>query len=365
MTGAVRTALNGLLAQLANRAGIKRDAILELAIVGNPIMHHLVLGIDPVPLGSAPFALATDRAVTVQATELDLITHPGARAYLLPCIAGHVGADTAGVILAEAPHESEVVELVVDVGTNAEIVLEGYIDKDELTEEGPFGDHTGYYTGVEPFPVFHVTAMTMRRDAIYPSIIVGIPPQEDAWLGKATERLFLPALRMTLPELVDYDLPIAGAFHNLCIISIRKAFPGHARKVMHAVWGTGLMSLTKGVVVVDADVDVHDYNEVMWQVGANVDPERDVLLLFVAEAAVIGLAGGLIGTLIAVGLARLGNAAVDRLAQGVASGLDVFRPDAWVVVAALALAVLLSTVSGFLPAVRAALQDPVKALRYE
>jgi len=123
MTKAVRTALNGLLAQLVNRAGIKRDAILELTIVGNPIMHHLVLGIDPVPLGSAPFALATDRAVTVRATELDLITHPGARVYLLPCIAGHVGADTAGVILAEAPHESAVVELVVDVGTNAEIVL--------------------------------------------------------------------------------------------------------------------------------------------------------------------------------------------------------------------------------------------------
>jgi uncharacterized 2Fe-2S/4Fe-4S cluster protein (DUF4445 family) len=123
MTAAVRSALNGLLAQLAMRAGIKRDAILELAIVGNPIMHHLVLGIDPVPLGSAPFALATDRAVTVRAAELDLVTHPGARVYVLPCIAGHVGADTAGVILAETPHESEVVELVVDVGTNAEIVL--------------------------------------------------------------------------------------------------------------------------------------------------------------------------------------------------------------------------------------------------
>jgi len=123
MTTAVRSALNGLLAQLANRAGIKRDAILELAIVGNPIMHHLVLGIDPIPLGSAPFALATDRAITVRASELDLITHPGARVYVLPCIAGHVGADTAGVILAEAPHESEAVELVVDVGTNAEIVL--------------------------------------------------------------------------------------------------------------------------------------------------------------------------------------------------------------------------------------------------
>ncbi len=123
MTVAVRGALNGLLAQLANRAGIKRDAILELTIVGNPIMHHLVLGIDPIPLGSAPFALATDRALTIRADELDLLTHPGARVYALPCIAGHVGADTAGVILAEAPHESEVVELVVDVGTNAEIVL--------------------------------------------------------------------------------------------------------------------------------------------------------------------------------------------------------------------------------------------------
>ena len=123
MTTAVRSALNGLLAQLAMRAGIKRDTILELAIVGNPIMHHLLLGIDPIPLGSAPFALATDRAVTVRAAELDLTAHPGARVYVLPCIAGHVGADTAGVILAEAPHESEAVELVVDVGTNAEIVL--------------------------------------------------------------------------------------------------------------------------------------------------------------------------------------------------------------------------------------------------
>jgi uncharacterized 2Fe-2S/4Fe-4S cluster protein (DUF4445 family) len=123
MTTAVRSALNGLVAQLAMRAGIKRDSILEIVIVGNPIMHHLVLGIDPIPLGSAPFALATDRAVTVRASELDLLTHPGARVYVLPCIAGHVGADTAGVILAEAPHESDAVELVVDVGTNAEIVL--------------------------------------------------------------------------------------------------------------------------------------------------------------------------------------------------------------------------------------------------
>src|SRR5919204_457540 len=116
-------------------------------------------------------------------------------------------------------------------------------------DEGPFGDHTGYYTPAEPFPVFRLTAITMRRDAIYPSIVVGKPPAEDAWLGKATERIFLPAIRMTVPEIVDYDLPVAGAFHNCCIVSIRKAFPGHAKKVMHAIWGLGMLSLTKAVVV--------------------------------------------------------------------------------------------------------------------
>ena len=120
--------------------------------------------------------------------------------------------------------------------------------------------------------------MTMRRDAIYPSIVVGKPPQEDAWLGKATERIFLPAVRMTVPEIVDYDLPVAGAFHNCVIVSIRKAFPGHARKVMHALWGLGMLSLTKAIVVVDAHVDVHDYEQVFFYVGANVDPKRDVVL---------------------------------------------------------------------------------------
>src|SRR5215212_10818509 len=178
----------------------------------------------------------------------------------------------------------EPVELVraktvaIDVPANAEIVLEGYIQKDELAEEGPFGDHTGYYTPPEPFPVFHLTAMTMRRDAIYPSIVVGKPPQEDAWLGKATERIFLPAIRMSVPEIVDYDLPVAGVFHNCCIVSIRKSYPGHAQKVMHAIWGLGLLSLTKSVVVVDEWVDVHDYEEVFFRVCANVDPKRDILL---------------------------------------------------------------------------------------
>jgi 4-hydroxy-3-polyprenylbenzoate decarboxylase len=178
----------------------------------------------------------------------------------------------------------EPVELVsaktvdLEVPNNAEIVLEGYIEKDELTAEGPFGDHTGFYTAAEPFPVFHVTAMTMREDAIYPSIVVGKPPAEDAWLGKATERIFLPAVRMTVPEIVDYDLPVAGVFHNCCIVSIRKAFPGHAKKVMHAIWGLGMLSLTKAVVVVDEHVDVHDYGQVFFYVGANVDPARDVVI---------------------------------------------------------------------------------------
>jgi 4-hydroxy-3-polyprenylbenzoate decarboxylase len=144
--------------------------------------------------------------------------------------------------------------------------------------EGPFGDHTGYYTPPEEFPIFRLSAMTMRRDAIYPSIVVGRPPAEDAWLGKATERIFLPAIRMTVPEIVDYDLPIAGAFHNCVIVSIRKSFPGQAQKVMHAIWGLGMLSLSKAVVVVDADVDVHDYEDVFFRVGANVDPKRDVLI---------------------------------------------------------------------------------------
>ena len=171
----------------------------------------------------------------------------------------------------------EPVELVdgktvdLEVPANAEIVLEGYLEQGELTEEGPFGDHTGFYTPAEPFPVFHVTAMTMRRDPIYQTIVVGKPPQEDAWLGKATERIFLPAIRMSVPEIVDYDLPAAGVFHNCCIVSIRKAFPGHAQKVMHAIWGLGMLSLTKSIVVVDEWVNVHDYDEVFFRVGANVD----------------------------------------------------------------------------------------------
>ena len=206
----------------------------------------------------------------------------------------------------------------LEVPAHAEIVIEGQIRRGELVDEGPFGDHTGYYTPVEPFPAFHVTAITMRRDAVYPSIIVGVPPQEDVWLGKVTERLFLPAVQVTMPEVVDYDLPFAGAFHNLAIVSIRKAFPGHAQKVMHAIWGTGLLSLTKGVVVVDEWVDVHDYSQVMWQVGANVDPERDVMLSrgpldHLDHAPTRQFVGGKIG--------------IDATAKGPAEGYDRGWPE--------------------------------------
>ncbi len=184
----------------------------------------------------------------------------------------------AGFLRGEPVELVKGVTIGLEVPAAAEIVLEGYVEQGDLVDEGPFGDHTGYYTPAEPFPVFHVTAMTMRRDAIYPSIVVGKPPQEDAWLGKATERIFLPAIRMSVPEIVDYDLPVAGAFHNLAIVSIRKSFPGHASKVMHALWGLGLLSLTKGIVVVDSHVDVHDYEQVLFYAGANVDPKRDVLI---------------------------------------------------------------------------------------
>jgi 4-hydroxy-3-polyprenylbenzoate decarboxylase len=184
----------------------------------------------------------------------------------------------AGFLRGEAVELVKAKTVDLEVPANAEIVLEGYVQKGDLGTEGPFGDHTGYYSPAEPFPVFHLTGMTMRRDAVYPSIVVGPPPAEDAWLGKATERIFLPAVRMTVPEIVDYDLPVAGAFHNCVIVSIRKAFPGHAKKVMHAMWGLGMLSLSKSVIVVDEFVDVHDYERVFFHVCANVDPKRDVLL---------------------------------------------------------------------------------------
>lgn len=184
----------------------------------------------------------------------------------------------AGFFRGEAVELVQAKTIDLEVPASAEIVLEGYIEKGEIAMEGPFGDHTGYYSPEELFPIFHLTCMTMRRNAIYPSIVVGIPPAEDAWLGKATERIFLPAVRAMLPEIVDYDLPVAGAFHNCVIVSIRKRYPGHAKKVAHALWGMGMLSLSKSVVVVDEFVDVHDYEGVFFHVCANVDPGRDVMI---------------------------------------------------------------------------------------
>jgi len=163
------------------------------------------------------------------------------------------------------------------VPAEAEIVLEGYVDPAEpLGMEGPFGDHTGFYTPPDLFPVFHVTAITMRRDPVYPATIVGIPPMEDYYLGGATERIFLPLLRMTMPEIVDYHMPAEGVFHNLVLVSIRKEYPGHAFKVMNGLWGQGLMSLAKVIVVVDHDVGVRNPREAWWFALNNIDPERDI-----------------------------------------------------------------------------------------
>jgi 4-hydroxy-3-polyprenylbenzoate decarboxylase len=225
--------------------------------------------------GRADYLLADGKLEVAVALGLDPVTAYAASAPLPKHVDEFM---LAGFLKGEAVELVSGKTVDLEVPANAEIVLEGYIAKDDLAVEGPFGDHTGYYSPAEPFPVFHVTAITKRRDAIYPSIVVGRPPAEDAWLGKATERIFLPAIRMSVPEIVDYDLPVAGAFHNCCIVAIRKSYPGHAQKVMHAIWGLGLLSLTKAVVVVDEWVDVHDYEEVFFRVGANVDPKRDVLI---------------------------------------------------------------------------------------
>jgi len=165
------------------------------------------------------------------------------------------------------------------VPAHAEFVLEGYVDPEETRVEGPFGDHTGYYSLADCYPVFHITALTHRRDAIYSTTIVGQAPMEDAYLGKATERLFLPLLRLTLPELVDMDLPKEGGFHNCALVSLDKRYPMHSRKVMHALWGAGQMQFCKCIVVLDADVDVHDYAQVAWRVFNNVDWRRDVMIV--------------------------------------------------------------------------------------
>ncbi len=169
--------------------------------------------------------------------------------------------------------------IAVEVPADADFVLEGFVQPGEMRPEGPFGDHTGFYTAVEDYPVFHLTAITHRRDAIYPTTIVGPPPMEDFYMGDATVRIFLPVFKMNFPEMVDMTLPPEGVFHNLVFVSIRKQYPYQAFKVMHGLWGMGQMMFSKYIVVVDEDCDVHNTSEVLFRLCANTDPERDSTII--------------------------------------------------------------------------------------
>ncbi|MHB1672789.1 MAG: UbiD family decarboxylase [Acidobacteriaceae bacterium] len=210
-------------------------------------------------------------------------------------VAVAIGTDPATTFSAIVPAPPEVEEFIIagflrqkpvelvqcetvdlQVPATSEIVLEGYVRIDELRSEGPFGDHTGFYTLPDDYPVFHITCITHRRDPIYATTIVGKPPMEDAWMGKAVERIFLPLMQLTIPEIVDINLPVEAVFHNLMIVSIRKSYPGQARKVMNAIWSLGQAMFTKCVLVVDEDCDVQDMREVVLRVTNNIDPERDI-----------------------------------------------------------------------------------------
>ena len=166
----------------------------------------------------------------------------------------------------------------LEVPAHAEMILEGYVVPGELREEGPFGDHTGYYSLEDDYPVFHLTAITHKKDPIYPATVEGRPPSEDFFMGKAVERLMLPGLQLTLPEVVDINMPAEGVFHNLVIVSMKKEYPGHTRKVMNAIWGLGLMMLAKGIIIVDENVNVQDLSEVAWRVSSNINPNTDLVI---------------------------------------------------------------------------------------
>ncbi|HZQ68613.1 MAG TPA: UbiD family decarboxylase [Terriglobales bacterium] len=207
-------------------------------------------------------AIGTDPAITFSAI---VPAPPDVEEYL---IAGFLRQKPVELV------KCETVDL--EVPAASEIVLEGYVNLDELRSEGPFGDHTGFYSLEDLYPVFHLTCITHRKDPIYATTIVGKPPMEDAWMGKAVERIFLPLMKLTIPELVDINLPIEGVFHNLMIVSIRKSYPGQARKVMNAIWSLGQAMFTKCVIVVDEDVNVQDIGDVTLKVLNHIDPERDI-----------------------------------------------------------------------------------------
>ncbi len=207
-------------------------------------------------------AIGTDPAVTFSAI---VPAPPDVEEYL---IAGFLRGTPVELV------KCETVDL--EVSATSEIVLEGYVNLDELRTEGPFGDHTGFYSLEDLYPVFHVTCITHRKDPIYATTIVGKPPMEDAYMGKAVGRVFLPLMRLTIPELIDINLPVEGVFHNLMIVSIRKSYPGQARKVMNAIWSLGQAMFTKCIIVVDEDVDVQDLADVTLKALNHIDPERDI-----------------------------------------------------------------------------------------
>jgi 4-hydroxy-3-polyprenylbenzoate decarboxylase len=207
-------------------------------------------------------AIGTDPAITFSAI---VPAPPDIEEYL---IAGFLRQKPVELV------KCETVDL--EVPATAEIILEGHVNLDELRPEGPFGDHTGFYSLEDLYPVFHLTCVTHRKNPIYSTTIVGKPPMEDGWMGKAVERIFLPLMRLTIPEIVDVNLPVEGVFHNLMIVSIRKSYPGQARKVMNAVWSLGQAMFTKCILVVDEDVNVQDIGEVTLKVLNHIDPERDI-----------------------------------------------------------------------------------------
>jgi 4-hydroxy-3-polyprenylbenzoate decarboxylase len=207
-------------------------------------------------------AIGTDPAITFSAI---VPAPPDVEEYL---IAGFLRQKTVELV------KCETVDL--EVPATAEIILEGHVNLEELRPEGPFGDHTGFYSLEDLYPVFHLSCVTHRKNPIYSTTIVGKPPMEDGWMGKAVERIFLPLMRLTIPEIVDINLPVEGVFHNLMIVSIRKSYPGQARKVMNAVWSLGQAMFTKCILVVDEDVNVQDIGEVTLKVLNHIDPERDI-----------------------------------------------------------------------------------------
>jgi 4-hydroxy-3-polyprenylbenzoate decarboxylase len=185
----------------------------------------------------------------------------------------------AGYIKQKPVNMVKAITIDLEVPAEADFIIEGYIDpREKFQPEGPFGDHTGFYTPQEDFPVFHVTCITHRKNAVYPATIVGRPPMEDAYLGWATERIFMPFLKMLYPEIVDLHLPVEGGFHNLAIVSIKKTYPGQGTKIMQSLWGAGQMMLAKCLIVVEDDIDIHDLKQLSWYVLSNIDPKRDLVL---------------------------------------------------------------------------------------